>query len=181
MDQGVRTDVALDESAVSLERDVFMRSLLRELSGTLQDVIGLEEASGFISVVGQRIGRQIEAEYKTALGAPQLTREQVAAVLVDLKRRIEGDFYIIEANEDRIVLGNRACPFGDKVLGRPALCMMTSNVFGVIAANNLGYAKVDLQETIATGAPGCRVVVHLRPTADADEAEGRTYYKGIER
>ena len=41
--------------------------------------------------------------------------------------------------------------------------MMTSNVFGVIAAENLGYARVVLEETIATGSPGCRVVVHLKP------------------
>ena len=38
----------------------------------------------------------------------------------------------MEENEDRIVLGNRRCPFGEKVLGRPSMCMMTSNVFGSI-------------------------------------------------
>ena len=70
-----------------------------------------------------------------------LSRRQLAEVLVDLKRRIEGQFYIIEESDDRIVLGNCACPFGDKVIGRPSMCMMTSNVFGVIAAENLGYAK----------------------------------------
>lgn len=47
------------------------------------------------------------------------------------------------------MLGNRACPFGDKVIGHPALCMMTSNVFGSIAADNLGYAKVVVEEAIA--------------------------------
>ena len=55
--------------------------------------------------------------------------------------------------------------------------MMTSNVFGAIAAENLGYAKVELQETIARGAPGCRVVVHLKATPEAKEAEGREYFK----
>lgn len=29
---------------VSLERDVFLRTLIRELSGTLQEVVGIEEA-----------------------------------------------------------------------------------------------------------------------------------------
>jgi hypothetical protein len=29
--------------------------------------------------------------------------------------------------------------------------MMTSNVFGAIAAENLGYGKVELRETIAKG------------------------------
>ena len=165
------------EVAVPLERDGFLRTLIRELSGTLQDVVGLEEAAGFVSVVGQRVGEQINHDYKAALEVDGLTRAQVAQVLVDLKKRIKGDFYVIEENDERIVLGNRRCPFEDKVLGRPALCMMTSNVFGVIAAENLGYAKVELRETIAQGDPGCRVVVHLKPTTEAQRASGREYYK----
>lgn len=163
---------------LTLERDSFLRSLIRELSGSLQDVIGLEEASGFISVVGQRVGEQINESYKAALSLPELSRTQVSEVLVDLKRRIKGDFYVIEEDEDKIVLGNRACPFGEKVLGRPAMCMMTSNVFGVIAAENLKYARVVLEETIAQGAPGCRVVVHLKPPADGEQERGREYFKG---
>jgi predicted ArsR family transcriptional regulator len=162
---------------IDLDRDLFLRTLLRELSGTLQDVIGLDEASGFVSVVGQRVGDAINDAYRNALGVSGLNREQVAAVLVDLKRRIRGDFYVIEENEERIVFGNRACPFGDKVLGRPSLCMMTSNVFGSIAAENLGYAKVVLEETIALGAPGCRVVVHLQSTDAAQQLPGREYYR----
>lgn len=160
---------------IALERDVFLRSLIRELAGTLQDVVGLEEASGFVSVVGQRIGEQINLSYREALGTARLDRKQIGEVLVDLKRRIQGDFYVIEESEDRIVFGNHTCPFAEKVLGRPAMCMMTSNVFGVIAAENAGYAKVSLEETIAQGASGCRVVVYLKPEA-GNVAEGREYF-----
>lgn len=162
---------------VPLERDVFLRTLIRELSGTLQDVVGLEEAAGFVSVVGQKVGEHINDLYKRALSVDGLDREQVTDVLVDLKRRIKGGFYVIEQTDDKIVLGNNACPFGDKVVGRPAMCMMTSNVFGVIAAENLGYAKVALERTIAAGAPHCRVVVHLKPTPEAADAEGRQYFR----
>ncbi len=168
----------VQELSVPLERDIFLRTLIRELAGTLQEVVGLEEASGFISVVGQNVGEQINASYKAALGVSQLSREQVAAVLVDLKRRIQGDFYIIEEDDEKLVFGNRACPFAEKVLGRPAMCMMTSNVFGGIAAENLGYAKVVLEETIAQGHAGCRVVVHLKPTPEAEAADGREYFEG---
>ncbi|XDE62593.1 methanogen output domain 1-containing protein [Arthrospira platensis BEA 1257B] len=136
----------------------------------------LQEASGFISVVGQSMGRAIEQDYKSALQLSQLSRSQVAQVLVDLKRRINGDFYVIEEDDEKIVFGNRVCPFGDKVLNRPSMCMMTSNVFGSIAADNLGYAKVELQETIAQGHSGCRVVVYLQQTEDAEDAEGREYF-----
>jgi predicted ArsR family transcriptional regulator len=163
---------------VALERDVFLRTLLRHLAGTLQDVVGLEEASGFVSVVGQKIGDEINAAYTSALAVEQLSREQVADVLVDLKRRIQGDFFIIEEDDEKIVLGNRACPFAEKVVGRPALCMMTSNVFGSIAAENLGYAKVVLEQAIARGDSGCRVVVYLKPSEAAQQATGREYFKG---
>lgn len=161
---------------VPLDRDIFLRDLLRELAGTLQEVVGLDHAAGFVSVVGQNMGRQMNVQYREALGREKLSRDEVAQVLVDLKRRIQGDFFVIDANDDRIVLGNRACPFGDKVLGRPALCMMTSNVFGSIAADNLGYARVEIQEAIARGDPGCRVVVHLRPGDGADRSEAREYF-----
>jgi len=156
---------------VPLERDVFLRTLLRHLAGTLQSVVGVDEASGFVSVVGQKIGDELNAQYTRGLEVSKLNREQVSDVLVDLKRRIEGDFFVIEQSDERIVFGNRACPFGDKVIDRPALCMMTSNVFGRIAAENLGYANVVLEQTIARGDAGCRVVVHLKPTGGL--ADGR--------
>jgi len=171
---GPRSDVA--QAAVPLDRDRFMRSLIRELAGTLEDVIGVEETSGYFSVVGSTIGTAIDNDYRAALQLTRLDRAQVAAVLVDLKRRIEGDFYLISEDDQKLVLGNRACPFGDRVLGRESMCMMTSNVFGSIAANNLGYAKVALEETIARGDGGCRIVIYLKPTGEALEAEGREYF-----
>ncbi|MGH1340249.1 MAG: methanogen output domain 1-containing protein [Nannocystales bacterium] len=160
---------------VALNRDVFLRSLVRELAGTLESVVGMADAVGFISVVGQNIGQQMEADYKAALKVDSLSREQVADVLVDLKRRIQGDFRVVEESDEKIVLGNRACPFGDKVIDRPSLCMMTSNVFGNIAANNLGYARVVLDETIAAGSPGCLVTIFLKQGSGSDE--GREYFQ----
>jgi predicted ArsR family transcriptional regulator len=169
---------ALQALDIPLDRDVFLRNLIRELSGTLQDVVGTAQASGFISVVGQRVGDQMNQDYKRALAVEHLSREQVAAVLVDLKRRIQGTFYLVEESDDKIVLGNGNCPFQDQVHGRPSMCMMTSNVFGAIAADNLGYAKVDLQKTIAQGDAECRVVVYLKPTEESGVAEGREYFRG---
>lgn len=173
------SDKDFRELDVLLERDIFMRTLLRELAGTLEDVVGVKDASGFISVVGQTMGASINGSYKNALNVERLSREQVSKVLVDLKRRIEGDFYVISEDDDKIVLGNRACPFGDKVKDRPTLCMMTSNVFGSIAADNLGYARVELQETIAAGDAECRVVVHLKPTDEPHTSSNREYFGDV--
>ena len=166
--------ITASEAQLPLDRDVFMRTLIRELAGTLESVVGIDDASGYVSVVGAGVGKSLDAAYRRSLEVSKLTRAQVADVLVDLKRRIEGEFYVIEETEARIVLGNRACPFGDKVVGRPSMCMMTSNVFGHIAAENLGYARVELAKTIAEGHPECRVVVHLRAS---EESSGREYFQ----
>lgn len=166
-----RDDRALDQVRhldVALDRDGFMRTVLGHLSGTLEEVFGIHDAEGLVSVVGQRMGEDIDVAYRRAFGVQELSREQVAAAMVDLERRIQGDFFVIEQDDARIVLGNRACPFGENVAGRPSLCMMTSNVFGVIAAENLGYARVVLEETIAGGSARCRIVVHLTPRASVD-------------
>lgn len=168
----------VSDLVIPLQRDVFLRTLLRHLAGTLQNVVGLEEASGFVSVVGQQMGDELNRTYKNALATENLSREQVAHVLVDLKRRIQGDFHVIEQDDEKIVFGNRSCPFAEQVIGRPALCMMTSNVFGSIAADNLGYSKVVIEQAIALGDPGCRVVVHLKPTPEAEASQGREYFNG---
>jgi predicted ArsR family transcriptional regulator len=162
---------------IDLDRDVFLRTLVRELATSLETVIGLQEASGYISLVGQAVGTQIDDMYLKALGVERLSPQQVAEALVDLKRRIKGDFFVIEHDETKIVLGNRACPFAEKVIGRDSMCMMTSNVFGTIAARNLGYANVELEQTIARGDAGCRVVVHLVPGAGPEA--GREYFGDV--
>lgn len=153
---------------VGLDRDVFLRELVGQLVGTLEDVVGLDQAEGYVSVVGRAIGAMLDRRYRSAMGADRLDTESIAAVLVDLKRRIEGGFRIASVEGGRIVLVNAACPFGDRVIGRPSLCMMTMNVFGTIAAENAGFARVAIPEAIATGAAGCRVVIDLDPDSETD-------------
>lgn len=63
------------------------------------------------------------------------------------------------------------------VLGRSPMCMMTSNVFGIIASQSLGYGKVSLEETIIRADSGCRVVVHPQPNAESEAAPGQEYFQ----
>ncbi|BDI15163.1 hypothetical protein ANSO36C_09650 [Nostoc cf. commune SO-36] len=151
-----------------IERDQFLRTMIRELAGTLQDVVGIEQAEGFLNVVGYRTGQHVNHIYQNALQLSNLSRNQVTAVLIDWKRRIQGDFYVIEETDEKIVLGNRKCPFAEQVEGRESMCVMTSNIFGAIAADNLGYARVELQDTIARGAQECKIVIYLQPSEELD-------------
>ena len=166
-----RVDSPLKDLKIERDTTQFMKELLRELAGVLEDAVGIEEAEGFISLVGGRIGQQMDSEYKAVMNKSELDVEHISQVLVDLKARIDGGFSVESLSEEKIVLVNTRCPFGEFVHGRESLCMMTSNVFGRIAANNLGYARVDIKESIARGDTGCRVDVYLQP-GDG----GRDYY-----
>ena len=170
-------DTQIDALDLPIERDQFLRAMIRELAGTLQDIVGIEEAAGFLNVVGARTGEHVNQVYQDALQLSNLSRSQVTEVLVDWKRRIKGEFFVVEESDERIVLGNRKCPFAEQVEGREAMCVMTSNIFGVIAAENLGYARVQLDDTIARGGQECKVVIHLKPNEASDEVAGQEYFK----
>jgi len=105
-----------------------------------------------------------------------MTPEQLGHCFVRLKHAIDGGFSVVEASADQIVLENTRCPFGDSVLRAPALCRMTSSVFGGIAArNSADDVSVLLEERIAVGDPGCRVVVSLASSPNGSAAFAHHY------
>jgi predicted ArsR family transcriptional regulator len=169
---------ALDEAEPDggFGRESFLRALVVQLAQAMDSTHGPAAVEAAIAQVGTDVGGQMEAEYRTARDiAGRLTPEQLADCYVRLKHAIDGDFYVLEATAERIVLGNNKCPFGDVVQRAPALCRMTSSVFGGIAARNSTHqASVVLEERIAVGDPGCRVVVYLDTPPD-DPTVAHTY------
>jgi hypothetical protein len=56
--------------------------------------------------------------------------------------------------------------------------MMTSNVFGRITAENLGYASVEVEESFAQGHDRCLVRIGLDPQATTNRKPGgREYFR----
>lgn len=170
------TRSAPSEADISLDADLFMRKMLRELTGLLQDVVGDEGADGFINSVGAAMGEWIDQKYRDETGEVDLDPQQVAEIFIDLKQRIGGAFYIVSVDDEKIVVGNKRCPFGEMAKGRDSLCMMTSNVFGRIAADRLGYARVGLHKTIARGDEGCHIEIALK-RSETHEDDAREYFK----
>ncbi len=157
-------------------KDPFMRSVLRELVGILESTVGERDAEAYINHVGLALGQALNEEYRAAFEEDRLDLKQVAATLVDLKARIDGGFSIESMDRDEIVLVNTACPFGEKVIGRPSLCRMTANVFGHIVAENLGYASVGIREAIARGDTRCRVTIRIAdPVQPAQTADSEFF------
>ena len=121
------------------------------------------------------MGDYLNQLYLTTFKRTRLTVYEIVFSIIDLKARIDCDFYLKAKMPDKIVLGNTRCPFGEHVADRPSLCMMTSNVFGRIAAENLGYAKVEIEQAIARGHPECHIVIHLSHKS-GEKAEGIEYF-----
>lgn len=147
-------------------KETFLRALVVQLAQTMELQQGPDAAEAAVAQVGTDVGGQMEEEFRRAAQVVgRMSPEQMAACYVRLKHAIDGDFYVVEATQERIVLGNRRCPFGEVVKQAPSLCRMTSSVFGGIAARNTSEgASVLLEERIAVGDPGCRVVVYLDGT-----------------
>ena len=142
---------------------ILLRALIVQLASVVDNEAGPAAAEAMVAAVGTGVGMKMEEAFRSkrdSLDGP-LDVDSIAELLVHLKRGIDGDFFVVEANERRIVLGNRRCPFGDAVRQAPSLCRVTSSVFGGIAARNCGGAAVHLEERIAVGDPECRVTIWL--------------------
>ncbi len=157
-------------------RESFLRALVVELAQAVEGTQGPGVAEALVAQVGTNVGQRMEEGYRAARTVTgKLSPEQMADLFVRLKRAMDGDFYVIDADERRIVLGNRCCPFGDVVRRQPGLCRMTSSVFGGIAARNTGASAVVLEERIAIGDPECRVVVWLDGSASTRPRAAQFY------
>lgn len=157
-------------------KEAFLRALVVELAQAAEGAHGPDAAEALVAQVGTNVGSRMEEAYRSARAVTgRLTPEQMADLFVRLKGAMGGDFYVVEADERRIVLGNRRCPFGATVRRQPGLCRMTSSVFGGIAARNHDGAAVVLEERIALGDPECRVVVWLDGRATPRPADAHVY------
>lgn len=154
--------------------DLF-KALVASMAELLESIAGIDDACAYVSGIAARLAADIEKRYKSALGVQHLNRDQLIEILIDLKNRAGGGFSVLERSEDQIVFGNCACPLGDAAVNHPSLCMLTSNIFGRLTANAVGYAAVDLEETIAKGSAGCRVVLHLKRTEPGPDT--REYFR----
>ncbi|HVF76084.1 MAG TPA: ATP-binding protein [Acidimicrobiales bacterium] len=169
----------LDEAAPGggFGKESFLRALVVQMAQAVEEQHGPSAAEAAVAQVGIDVGGRMEEEFRAATDVVErMTPTQLGECFVRLKHAIDGEFDVVEATAERIVLVNTACPFGDVVRMAPALCRMTSSVFGGIAAAQTadGEASVLLEERIAVGDPGCRIVVYLtEPPEEVRDAAHR--------
>ncbi len=152
------------------DTESYLQHVLGLFVTSLQHMLG-EHAASFVTVISQNLAEQLNAHYQHTFGVTHLDRAQLRLVLDDFKQRIGADFFILEEHESGITLGNRRCPFGEAIQNNPALCHLMSNLLGIITAENLGYANIVLDQTMAEGHPMCivRIILNAEESADGFE------------
>ncbi len=133
----------------------------------------------YIEHLGLASSHCLEAVARQQLGlSGEITPEEYAAVILNIKNRIGGEFSREPSDPGVIRVRNERCPFGETVSQAPELCRMTASVFGAIAARNFGYAKVELRKRIATGDGSCDVCVYTDRDMAKDKHGDEYQYTG---
>jgi len=161
-----------------LDRDSFLKTLLVDFVYLMENYLGSVRVGEYVTQVGLAVGARIEDQYRQAgrLKAP-ISPQQYGELIVDLKQRIGGNFSLKSVSPSQVALTSTSCPINSLVdiTSSPALCRVTSSVFGGIAARNFGYAKVVIDESIARGNKRCKVRIFLKPTKAAASVQGDEY------
>lgn len=159
--------------------ETFAVAMITQITDMLEDTIGLEDVQGLVNLVAHRLARSLSREMQARKGE-RLDLAEVGGLCCGLKSRIGGRFTVTAHSDQGLELIGTRCPFQDQVKGRESLCLMTSGVFGRIAADNLGHATVTLSEAIARGHDRCvvRIALHDRgaPLPDHRSLFQREYF-----
>lgn len=156
---------------VNMNRDIFLTQMITELALNLDK----SQAKRTLNKIGLNLGKHIEELYKEFYGVENLNVDQLTETLIDVEKKIGGDFSVVEKSPTKIILKNNKCPFGnDKVKECPELCSITSGIFGIIASRNFGYSKVCLKRTIAT-ADEDYIVIFLKKTKESEKEKAISY------
>lgn len=152
----------------------FLQTFILELMHASEQ-LGQEYSRQLIENIARTAGCFFEEVYRQETGNKEETLdiESYIDLILGLKNHIGGKFSLMSSTPDCISVTNSCCPFGEKVGNFPELCGMTSSVFGGIAARNFGYAKVEIDKSIARHDGCCEVYVHL----NQEKAQNRS---GIE-
>ncbi len=158
-----------DTSLSDLTPTFFLQTFILELMHASEQ-LGQEHSRQLIENIARTAGCFFEEVYRQQIDNKEdaLDIESYIELILGLKNHIGGKFSLTSSTPDCIAVSNSCCPFGEKVGNFPELCGMTSSVFGGIAARNFGYAKVEIDKSIARHDGCCEVYVHLNPDKAGD-------------
>lgn len=154
--------------------------LFIDQTGGMAQGVNCSTLESFIQKIVLNSSEALEQIYRDSHGlSDTLSMQEFGELLVNLKNAIGGEFEVLEQDEEHLRLKTNKCPFGSSVESAPALCHMTSSIFGGIAARNYGYAKVELKKRIALGSDHCDICIHRYPDQCEDIIGDEYFSDGV--
>ena len=126
--------------------------------------------------IGVEIGRGLASEYQRIEQVPRpFSREDFVRCMECLGQGLGCGYTKIEEDTDCIVFRVTNCPFPNAATQCPDICELENGVFGGIAGDELGFAKVCLHRGNGPSPKNCHVLVYTNKTNRNVGAEGSVY------
>ena len=126
--------------------------------------------------IGAKIGRDVASEYQRThtVGRP-FSREDFVRCIEHLGESWGCGYRKVEEETDRIEFCVGTCPLADAATQYPDICELENGIFGGIAGDELGFAKVCVNRSNGASPKYCRILVHITQTKRNLAAEGSVY------
>ena len=126
--------------------------------------------------IGAKIGRDFAVEYQRThkVGRP-FSRADFVRCIEHLGESWGCGYKKVEEETDRIEFCVGTCPLADAATQYPDICELENGVFGGIAGEGLGFAKVGVSRSTGPSPKDCRILVHITRTKRNLAAEGSVY------
>jgi predicted ArsR family transcriptional regulator len=155
---------------VNINDKEFLRSMLLGTISSLDENTSKEA----IRKSALKIAKNIEELYKRFYDVEKLNLDQFCEAVVDVEKKIGGEFKVVEKSNNRVIFRVLSCP----LTKCPGMCTVTSTILGTLAAKSFGYSKVILKKTIARGSDNCYIIVHLKKSEESEKEKTTEYFPG---
>ncbi|MCX7338572.1 MAG: methanogen output domain 1-containing protein [Alphaproteobacteria bacterium] len=152
----------------------FLSTILEELVGAIESLVGFEEAAGLMHIVGHNIAEKVHPHSEEG---HLLTADQALSIFNDCMKAKGGEAYLLSPDPDKRVIKIKECLFGkEHVKNHPSLCKLTTSILGRFIAQNHGYSRIEIKETIAQGCAECHINIDLKPSSDTESSHGIEFF-----
>jgi signal transduction histidine kinase len=158
-----------------LTRESLMLQLITHLSKLTYSLFDDHFSREYIMAASLRMAQAIDKKCKEAYGNDDhLSLEQFINLQLSTSDKL---FHLTEKAENKVVVCSNTCPFEKIINEVPNLCMVTSAIFGGIAALNFGFSKVSLRKQIVLGDSCCEVCIYVKNDEESAQEDGIVYTK----
>lgn len=149
-----------------LDKESFFLFLIVKLAKIVEERFGKQESTDLFSIIGANLAHEINSYYREKFSKDKLSAECIATSLIEFSAKLNEKFYLVSLDQDKLVLGNKNCPYGVELKDREVFCQLDKSMAENMVKENFGYGKAELSQTIAQGDEECLITIYLKPEND---------------